>query len=98
MNMVMTNKILRILIILWGIFCAASAMAQAVEEVITITEGNVEPTPHRHPRFVGADGKVSAIGREIASIISDDLEGSGLFRPLSAAAFIAPTAVDGGGA
>ena len=96
MNMVMTNKILRILVILLGVFCAASAMAQAVEEVITITEGNVEPTPIAIPDFVGADGKVSAIGREIASIISDDLEGSGLFRPLSAAAFIAPTNVDGG--
>ena len=93
MNMDMTNKILRFCVVLLGVLFAASAMAQSVEEVITITEGNVEPTPIAIPDFVDADGKVSDIGREIAGIISDDLEGSGLFRPLSAAAFIAPEIV-----
>ena len=65
------------------------AMAQS-NDVITITEGNVEPSPIAITDFIGPDGQPSEIGREIAGIISDDLEGSGLFRPLSQAAFFNP--------
>lgn len=68
----------------------SSAFAQADTDVITITEGNVEPTPIAITDFIGPDGEATDIGREIASIISNDLEGSGLFRPLSQAAFFDP--------
>ena len=65
-------------------------MAAAQSEVITITEGNVEPTPIAIADFVDQNGKPSALGREIAEIIANDLEGSGLFRTLDTAAFISP--------
>ncbi|MGB2097150.1 MAG: Tol-Pal system protein TolB, partial [Candidatus Puniceispirillales bacterium] len=68
----------------------SSALAQSDTEVITITEGNVEPAPIAITDFIGPDGQPTDIGRDIASIISNDLEGSGLFRPLSQAAFFAP--------
>lgn len=68
----------------------SSAFAQADTEIITITEGNVEPTPIAITNFIGPDGLPTDIGRDIAVIISNDLEGSGLFRPLSQAAFFDP--------
>ena len=53
----------------------ASAFAQADTEIITITEGNVEPTPIAITNFIGPDGLPTDIGRDIAEIISNDLEG-----------------------
>ena len=57
---------------------------------IEITEGMVAPTPIAIADFTGADGRPSDAGREIASIISNDLLSSGLFEPIDSAAFIAP--------
>ena len=57
---------------------------------IEITEGMVAPTPIAVADFAGADGRPSDAGREIASIISNDLLSSGLFEPIDSAAFIAP--------
>ena len=57
---------------------------------IEITEGMVAPTPIAVADFTGADGRPSNAGREIASIISNDLLSSGLFEPIDSAAFIAP--------
>jgi TolB protein len=52
---------------------------------VDITQGNVEPMPIAVTDFVGAD---TSIGRQITSVVSADLERSGLFRPISPAAFI----------
>ncbi|MGC6453506.1 MAG: Tol-Pal system beta propeller repeat protein TolB [Candidatus Puniceispirillaceae bacterium] len=57
---------------------------------IEITEGMVAPTPIAIADFTGADVKVNDQGREIATIISNDLLSSGLFEPIDSAAFIAP--------
>ncbi len=72
--------------ILGGIF---SAVAHA-QLRIDITEGQVEPTPIAIADFTGPDGTVSDIGKQIAQIISEDLESSGLFAPVDTAAFIDP--------
>ena len=69
------------------LFAAETAMAQLR---IEITEGMVAPTPIAIADFTGADGRVNDQGREIASIISNDLLSSGLFEPIDSAAFIAP--------
>ena len=57
---------------------------------LDITEGQVEPIPVAIADFTGQDGLPSAVGREIAQIISNDLVSSGLFKAVDQAAFIAP--------
>jgi TolB protein len=55
-----------------------------------ITDGQVAPTPIAIANFTDENGEISDIGKQIAQIISFDLESSGLFRPIDTAAFIAP--------
>ena len=57
---------------------------------IDITEGQVAPTPIAIANFTGPDGVVSEVGKQIAQIIAEDLESSGLFAPVDSAAFIEP--------
>ena len=75
-----------------AILAAAMLVAQsaAAQLRIEITEGMVAPTPIAIADFTGSDGKANDAGREIASIISNDLLSSGLFDPVDSAAFIAP--------
>ena len=62
---------------------------------IEITEGMVAPTPIAVADFTGSNGEANDAGREIASIISNDLLSSGLFDPVDSAAFIAPPSSPG---
>ena len=55
-----------------------------------ITDGEVAPTPIAIANFTNETGEISDVGKQIAQIISGDLESSGLFRPVDTAAFIAP--------
>ena len=75
-----------------AMLAAAMLVAQsaAAQLRIEITEGMVAPTPIAIADFTGSDGKANDAGREIASIISNDLLSSGLFEPVDSAAFIAP--------
>ena len=57
---------------------------------IDITEGQVAPTPIAIANFTGPNGEVTEIGKQIARVISEDLESSGLFAPVDSAAFIDP--------
>lgn len=63
---------------------AAPSLAHA-QQLIDITQGNFEPVPIAVTEFVGADAN---LGRQITQVVSADLERSGLFRPISPAAFI----------
>ncbi|NKD84692.1 Tol-Pal system protein TolB [Haematospirillum jordaniae] len=54
---------------------------------IDITRGRVEPTPVAVPDFVASDSNRS-VGADVASVVSADLERSGLFLPLDRSAFI----------
>lgn len=67
-----------------------AGFAAAQTEKITITEGSIEPTPIAIADFTGPDGKPSDLGRAIAEIIANDLEGSGMFRNEESAALIPP--------
>ncbi|MDA8230260.1 MAG: Tol-Pal system beta propeller repeat protein TolB [Magnetospirillum sp.] len=69
----------------------ASAPAGA-ELVIDITHGNAKPLPIAIPEFYGAQPQESQAGRDIARVISADLERSGLFQPIDSRAFIQTTA------
>ena len=55
-----------------------------------ITDGQVAPTPIAIANFTNETGEISDVGKQIAQIISSDLESSGLFKPVDTAAFIAP--------
>ncbi|MTJ83394.1 MAG: Tol-Pal system protein TolB [Telmatospirillum sp.] len=75
---------------------AAAAVAGAVllgaaaraEVVIDITKGNVQPMPIAITNFAGVGGQEGQVGRDIAGVISADLERSGLFKPIDPKAFI----------
>jgi TolB protein len=55
---------------------------------IDITKGVVEPLPIAVTEFVGTSPNDQRVGRDIAGVISNNLESSGLFRPLGRDAFI----------
>ena len=55
---------------------------------IDITRGTFEPLPIAITNFYSEDGESARLGADIASIVSADLERSGLFRPLDPLAFI----------
>ncbi len=57
-------------------------------ETITVTRGHVEPTPLAVNNFDADNAQGNATGAEITKVISNDLKISGLFRPISQAAFI----------
>jgi TolB protein len=57
---------------------------------IKISSGQVEPLPVAIADFTGQDGKANKIGRQISEVISNNLIGSGQFKAVDSAAFIAP--------
>ena len=67
-----------------------AAVPAAAQQRITITEGTIEPTPIAIADFTGPDGAPSPEGRLIAEVISNDLQGSGMFHPEASAALLPP--------
>ena len=55
---------------------------------IRITGGKIEPLPIAISEFFGEGETAAKLGRDIADVISADLERSGLFRPIDRRAFI----------
>src|SRR5205085_9416974 len=62
--------------------------AALAELRVDITRGKIEPMPIAVPAFVGGGGEEAQVGRDLAQVISADLERSGLFRPLDPRGFI----------
>ncbi|MFQ5958151.1 MAG: Tol-Pal system beta propeller repeat protein TolB, partial [Alphaproteobacteria bacterium] len=87
MNSSVRNPRLPSLAFLVLVLVAAVCPPAAAELRIDITRGNVEPMPIAVTRFVGADTEFR-LGEDIAQVVSDDLERSGLFRPIDPRAFI----------
>lgn len=58
------------------------------DNVIHITQGVADPVPIAINSFKGVDPADIKIAQDIISVISNDLKGSGIFRPISSAAFI----------
>ncbi|MBC7102001.1 MAG: Tol-Pal system protein TolB, partial [Parvibaculum sp.] len=72
-----------------AVFCAVLLSflpAHAVE--IDINRGTVDPLPIAITDFVGGEGQEAKVGADISSVITNNLERSGLFRPLPKASFI----------
>lgn len=68
-----------------GVGAPASVRA---EIRIDITKGVIEPLPIAITSFAGGAGREAQLGRDIANVVSADLERSGLFRPLNPAGFL----------
>ncbi len=71
------------------IFCyLVQSITNVVADTIDITSGNAEPTPIAINEFVGNNDEDIRYAKNIAQVIKDDLQNSGLFRAISPAAFI----------
>ena len=55
---------------------------------VTLTQGTIKPTPIAVSDFFSTDDKIKKIGKNITMVISDNLERSGLFKPIDKKAFI----------
>jgi TolB protein len=64
--------------------------AFADEIKIKINSGKIEPLPLAIADFTAKEGKSNEIGRQISQVISNNLVGSGQFKAIESAAFIAP--------
>ncbi len=84
----------RIILALWAALVAALALAYPVHAQqplrITITDGVIEPVTFAIPAFTVETGGAETLARDIASVVSADLVGTGLFREIPASAFINP--------
>ena len=65
-----------------------TAFPALAELRVDITQGRVEPMPLAVMQFTGASAEAELIGKQMAEVISADLERSGLFRPIDPNAFI----------
>ena len=68
-----------------------TAMPARAQLVIDINEGVADPLPIAVTDFVG-QGEDTVLGQDIAAVIADDLERSGLFLPVDPRAFIQSSA------
>jgi TolB protein len=66
---------------------AAAAQPGAPSAVIDVDRARTEPIPIAIPALVGAGGDADRLGRDIASVITNNLGRCGLFRPIDPAAF-----------
>lgn len=70
------------------LFAMAPVMPAHAELVIDINQGTAEPMPIAIHALHGARSEEGRVGRDIARVVSADLERSGLFRPLDPRSFL----------
>lgn len=58
------------------------------ELVIDVTDGNIKPLPVAVTNFYGDTPDEKKVGQDVAKVIADNLERSGLFQPIDQGAFI----------
>src|SRR5207248_816277 len=76
------------------IMLLCSGASVQAELRIDITSGKVEPMPIAIPVIPGAAANETQAGRDIAGVVSNDLERSGLFRPIDPRSFIQNVSLD----
>jgi TolB protein len=62
--------------------------AASAQVHLDITRGRVEPMPIAIPVFAATSPEVAQVGKDVAAVITADLERSGLFRPLDPKGFL----------
>lgn len=84
-------RVLARLAALFGMIIAlvAPALAQSGSPlVVTVTDGNVDPFPIAITNFIGEDAASAETGADIARVVTNNLQNSGLFAPVDQNAFI----------
>jgi TolB protein len=66
----------------------ATAAAQQQSTVIDVTRARTDPIPVAVPDLAGATPEAQRLGRDMARVVTNNLRGSGLFRPVDRQAFI----------
>jgi TolB protein len=66
----------------------AAAAAQQQTTVIDVTRARTDPIPVAVPDLAGATPEAQRFGRDMARVVTNNLRGSGLFRPVDRQAFI----------
>jgi TolB protein len=66
----------------------AAAAAQQQSTVIDVTRARTDPIPVAVPDLAGATPEAQRFGRDMARVVTNNLRGSGLFRPVDRQAFI----------
>ncbi|MEE9272526.1 MAG: Tol-Pal system beta propeller repeat protein TolB [Robiginitomaculum sp.] len=79
------KKICALLFVALSIFASTTAFA---ELEIDITKGTVDPIPVAIPDFLSTHPQTDQIAKDMAQVIAEDLERSGLFAPIDQAAYI----------
>jgi len=67
---------------------AAGGSGGGQSAVIDVNRAQVEPIPIAIPVFTAAGGQAASLAQQIAGVITNDLAGCGLFRPLDPASFV----------
>jgi len=70
------------------IFTCLFSLNVSADNTIRITSGHADPIPLAINNFAGVDPADLKIAKDIIEVISNDLSTSGVFRPISPAAFI----------
>ena len=70
------------------IFLCLFFLNVSADNIIRITSGHADPIPLAINNFAGVDPADLKIAKDIIKVISNDLTASGVFRPISPAAFI----------
>ncbi|HEY4344087.1 MAG TPA: Tol-Pal system beta propeller repeat protein TolB [Parvibaculum sp.] len=73
-----------------AVFALAASLALPAQAAIhiDINQGTTEPMPIAITDFVGGAGQEASAGADIATVVTNDLERSGLFKPLPKNSFI----------
>ncbi|MFW6413271.1 MAG: Tol-Pal system beta propeller repeat protein TolB [Oceanicaulis sp.] len=78
----------RLILAFAALFAFASAAAAQAPLRVDVTEGHLDPLPIAITEFVGETGREALIGADIAGVVSDNLDTTGLFAPADPDAFI----------
>ncbi len=70
------------------IICIITSLSASAVQTINVTRGHADPVPIAINSFAGEDGSAHRIAHEMIEVITNNLKGSGLFRPLPKTAFI----------
>jgi len=91
-KLTITQKSTHWFVLAIGSLFVLSTMAQTqtayAQLEIDITGGNIEPLPIAISSFFGPQDTEQQVGADIASVVANDLESSGLFRPLDSRSFL----------
>jgi TolB protein len=81
------NLVLKVLALIVALGLVAPMAARA-DIVVNVNQGVSQPLPIAVPAFVGKDPNTAKIGADIMTVITGNLQRSGLFKPLDPNSFI----------